>query len=52
MQEEREKPYQAPKVFSRPSRTHPTHFLFPSTVLWEKNRMNAVRGLFLSQGDD
>jgi hypothetical protein len=29
MQEGREKPYQAPKVFSRPSRTRPTLFLFP-----------------------
>jgi hypothetical protein len=47
MQEGREKPYTVPKVFSRPSRTHPTLFLFPSTALWEKNRTNAVRHLFL-----
>jgi hypothetical protein len=51
MQEGRGKPYQAPKVFPRPSRTLPTLFLFPSTAPWKKNQMNAVGILFLSGGD-
>jgi hypothetical protein len=37
MQEGRGKPYTAPKVFPRPSRTHPTLFLFPSTDPRKKN---------------
>jgi hypothetical protein len=36
-QEGRGKPPQAPRVFPRPSRTHPTPFLFPSTVQEEKS---------------
>jgi hypothetical protein len=44
MQKGREKSYTAPKVFLRPSRTHPTFFLLPSTVPKKKNRTKLGRG--------
>ncbi len=47
MQEEREKPYKAPKVFSRPSRTLPTFFLSPSTVQREEKETNTMRNYLL-----
>jgi hypothetical protein len=40
MRRGREEPYPAPKVSSRPSRTHPTQLLFPSTVRDPKNAPN------------
>ena len=46
MQEGRGKPHTAPKVFPRPSRTHPTPFLFPSTVPTEE-KLNE-RGLAIA----
>ena len=42
MQEGREEPYKAPKVSALPSRTHPTHFLFPSTA--PKDKGGRLRG--------
>ncbi len=47
MQEGREEPYTAPKVSSRPSRTLPTFFLFPSTVRWGEN-VGKLNGIFYS----
>ena len=48
MREGREKPYTAPKVFSRPSRTHPTFFLFPSTVPRERKRGRFMSTIFFA----